>query len=245
MDAGVLKMRPDFPGADLDEVVKQAGVLDEKYRAQHSGQPCEEWRGFIAAYHGTKTRFRAMTEAEETYAKTVPQSNETRENGFVQDSALFSFFTNAVSVLEVLCYACFSLAAQLQPSAFPMTSEKALRSVTPEFTLDRFELLYPQEPLTGTLRELRDDPALKELLNARNVLSHRGNPPRNYNVTLDFTLGASPQHKFIGGAKGDPPKWHGIVLDDEALSQRRAWLVEYVKRLVGDLLTFSKNNIGA
>jgi hypothetical protein len=134
------------PGVELDEVVERAGILDEKYRAQHSGQPCEEWRGLTAAYHGTKSRFRAMTEAEATYVKTVPQSNETRENVFVQDSALFGFFTNAVSVLEVLCYACFSLAAQLQPSAFPMTTEKALRSITPALTLDRSSVATQNVP---------------------------------------------------------------------------------------------------
>jgi hypothetical protein len=236
-------MRADFPDAELSEVVNQMGILDEKYRAQHGGQPCDEWRGFISAYHGVRARFRAMTEAEEVYVETVPQSNETRENVFRQDRALFDFFANAVSVLETLCYACFSLAAQLRPTSFPMKTEKDLRDITPRFTLNKFEMLFPKEPLTRTLTELLNDAAFKELHETRNVLSHRGNPPRHYSVTLYDTLGGQPQHKYLGGAKGDPPKWHGIVLDAEALLQRRSWLVSYVQRLVGDLLTFARDNI--
>lgn len=244
MNSNQLRLPGDFPEADLEEVVRFASILDSKRRAQHGGQPCDEWRAFVSGYHGVRERFRAMTEAEEVYVGTVPESNETRENMYRQNRALFDFFTNALSVIETLCYACFGLAAQLRPSAFPMSDEKALRAITPKATLDKFELIFPKEPLTEALRDALADPTLEELKDARNTLSHRGNPPRQYSVTFEASVGlGAAQHKYIGGAKGDPPTWHGIRLDPAALEQRRTWLVGHVVTIVAALLSFARRNV--
>jgi hypothetical protein len=242
-DANVLKLPPDFPEVEVEEIVRLAGVLDAKYRAKSGGQPCDEWRGFIASYHGLRVRFRAMAEAEEVYVTTVPQSNETRENVYLQDSALFAFFTNAVSVLEVFCYACFSLASQMKPSAFPMKTEIDCRRITPRFVLERFQLFYPKEVLTKALADLLDDADFTGLHEARNILSHRGNPPRAYGATIEIIPGRPPQHKFIGGAKGDPPIWHGMVLDANALAERRTWIAGCLQTLVSAALEFARTNI--
>lgn len=236
-------MPDDFPKADFDAMVIRVDVLDNAYRAQHQGQPREEWRAFISACTGAGVRFRAMTEAEGTYVATVAQSNDTPENIWVQDTALFDFFTNAVSALECLCFACFALAAQLQPTGFPMKSEKNLRAIIPKTVIDKFEMLYPRESVASVLKTIFDSTQYEELLNIRNVLSHRGNPPRHYHATLNLTPGAPPQNVFLGGSQGAPPTWHGFVLDTEALGHRRVWVAQSVRDLVAALSAFVKTNI--
>jgi hypothetical protein len=238
-----LLMPPDFPSAAFDDLQLTVGRLDTKFRASHGGQPCQEWREFALACNGIKTRFRVVTDSEQTYLSTVPLSNDTYENVYMQDSALFSFFTNAVSVLEVLCYACFAIAAQLQPTSFPMKTSDDLRKISPHFVSDQFTFIYPSVCLTKALTALAADEEFKKLKDVRNTLSHRGNPSRSYNVTFDFTPGKPAQHLYLGGSKGEPPTWKGIRLDSAALSERRAWVVGHVDSLVSTALAFANDNV--
>lgn len=239
----ILDMPSDFPTQESWELELHVGILDNKYRAQHEGQPSEQWRAFTSAMNGLRVRFRVMTEAETTYVATVPQSNDTRENVYRQDEGLFSFFTNALSALETLCFLCFALAAQLRPTAFPMATEQDQRRINPTFVLKRFELIFPKDAITKAIAAIVSDPVLQEVQDTRNILSHRGNPPRHYNVNLSVNPGIAPQHKFLGGSKGDPPQWNGITLDANALDKKRKTIARYVTTTIVAALEFARENI--
>jgi hypothetical protein len=238
-----LTLPPDFPKAALQELERQVGLLDEKYRRQNAMQPCDEWRAFASACNGIKARFRAMADADQLYKKTVPAGGATHEDVYQQDSALFTFFTAAVSTLETACFLAFAMGAQLQPTGFPMKTEANLREIVPAKVAAKFTLLYPKEPLTLAVKALVSDADFQILKETRNVLSHRGNPPRHFHVEINIGPGLPHQHKYIGGPKGDPPKWNGILLDSGATALRRQWVANHVSSIVDAALEFSKSNI--
>jgi hypothetical protein len=238
-----LAMPADFPTQTAWDLELRVGILDTRYRALHANQPCDEWRAFTSAVSGLRALFRAMTESESEYIATVPQSNDTRENIYRQDNSLFCFFTNALSTLETLCYICFAMGAQLRPTGFPMKSESDKRSITPTRVLKTFERLFPNDDLTKALNSIVADPMLKEIKDTRNILSHRGSPSRTYNVNIQIGHGIAPQHKYLGGSKGDPPTWNGITLDAAALEQRRVSIALHVANTIGAALVFATENI--
>lgn len=231
------------PNDILLQIELKVNILDKKYRQQNSNQPCDEWRAFISASNGLKVRFRAMVDADHIYTETVQTGNSTPENLYQQDNALFTFFTNAVSVLEIACFLVFALASQLQPATFPMNTKEALRKINPKVVVKNFKLVYPKEYLTQTLETLIADQQFQELKETRNILSHQGNPPRNYYTELNIIPGAPLQHKYIGGPKGEPPKWNGIVLDKNAIALRRQWVAKHIKAILEATLKFADNKI--
>ena len=52
-----------------------------------------------------------------------------------------------------------------------------------------------------------------------------------------------PQHKYLGGPKGDPPKWNGIVLDASATALRRQWVAKHIGKILEAARDFIDNNI--
>jgi hypothetical protein len=123
----------------------------------------------VNAWKGVAYRWKALDLADVDFKKYVPDGRYS----FLMEAALFSFFTCAVSSVEITYFAFYGLIAQLWPKEFGLISSNP-RNVIPKTVLDAYATRYPAEPLTTVLRGVVQSDEYSDLAAIRHELSHRG-----------------------------------------------------------------------
>jgi hypothetical protein len=235
-----LRLPDDFPAADLTAFMLRVDVLDSQYRSHNNGQPSTPWREFASAAEGLRVRFRALAESDDAFRVVAPRFAETHEDRYEEERSLFAFFTSLVSTFETACYMFHALGGQLNAVAFPMVTDEHLKSVGPRLTEQRFAKQYRGEPLTAAIGDLLASPYYAESYEFRNVLSHRGNVPKNYHANI--VLGGPPV--VIGGINSTVvPTIRGVPMDSALTSERRAWIATWLRGAMTHALTFADTHI--
>lgn len=213
----------DFPEGAFKAVSEMAGKGDAAYRASHNGNPCPHWREFVAGALAVEARWRSVCEADEAYTELARHGTQAGDDRRREDLAIFAFFVNALSVAETAAFQLYSLAGIFDPAAFDLVLAQP-KKVNLSTVCAAFQSHHSKERLTTQLESLRDEPELGIIRDVRNVLAHRGQPPRAF--------APRPPQLILGdGTKypPDPPGRNvsvsaGLTLDERMTEGFRACL---------------------
>lgn len=215
---------PDDFADDLYDGIYQrvAEVL-----ANQQPQP-PSWPEYSGAWLGLTNRFRSCAEHDEAFTESVSKFGDTPAwpERYKQKRDLFGFFVNGLSAVECACYGLFAVGSWLNSSQFALTTDADKRRVSPEWTLKRFEIAFPNEGLTRALQRILGSREYSDWKDARNVLSHRSQPGR-----IIYLSNVTPR----------TAEWvlQNIPMDNTATAFRRKWLAESLRYLLTEADAFS------
>ena len=139
----------------------------------------ESWKLFHAAWRGFAYRYKAAGESNMRFSELIKISLAPPvEVRYQQDDALYSFFGSALSSLECFYFSARCLGALSNPTMFGITKAKEL-IFQPKDVVAAFSKHFPGAELSQTLDGCCSSVEYTKLSNIRNVLSHRGTPPRH------------------------------------------------------------------
>jgi hypothetical protein len=201
-----LEMPIDFPTADVEHVHTKLTPCFHTHR-DHYGH-------FAGAWQALSYRYKAVAEYDELFAAAVIQygPGPGPEERYMQERVLFGFFSNALSLFDAYCYAIFAIGAIIKPLEFRLSSAADERNVSIKSTLSAYQKSFPGCPLGQAVNALKTDAAYASLSNIRNILNHRGTPPRSHSLTIQIGLGAEQ--------KSSIPKF-GLTLNHTSTSSYR------------------------
>jgi len=217
------------------------GRLDAMFRAANSGQPSDAWREFARAGNAIKVRWRDLAVADSIFQATVIKGRESPGDADEEESSIFTFFFNSLSVIELSFFHLYALAAQLD-SRFSLIPGKP-RAVTPGETSVQYKRYFPGDSLTTVIVAFQGDSNLKRINEVRNILSHRGTPTRHLGVTIELTIPG--RQYFLGGSKGAPAEWKdlGMTLEPALTGDLRSWLSASLSSLFREAKAFAAARI--
>jgi hypothetical protein len=198
------------------------------------------WGSFSAAWKGVVYRYRAACEYSAQFTELNSLNrNATFEERYLQDHALFSFSVSALSTLECFYFGMNCIGCVINQTTFPITSAKDLRFYPPE-VVKRYTALFPNEQIIKEMQDCLSAPAYAHLGNMRNVLTHRGAPPRH------FKVGGDQDGKIFmpSNPKELSPDWKfESEIDTNTTEVLRAWLEASLQKLLASARTFSDTMI--
>jgi len=197
------------------------------------------WHGWASAHNGIEYRFRGAALADERFASTFSVAGDR----YAQEEALFAFFFNAVSCIECFLFGLYHIGALVSPHAFPIATDQDLSGIRRKWVRDCFKRSFPGDALTKLIGRVVDDPQFLNMLQYRDVLTHRGAIPRRHRVVPH-----APGHARIPGdvdavfmtaaPKTAAGKDDFVPLDATTTNLSRVWLARRVSELLGETLRF-------
>lgn len=140
-------MPGDFPLALYNEIHSRITPL-------HAKQD-DAFRHYGGAWNAIAFRYKAAAEADGAYRKSIAKPVDSLQR-YTQEINLFSFFTNAVAVLDSLSYGLHAIAASLDRDRFPLTAS-ALRGIQPQGLARRLIERFPSDAIGHTLLAVSDE----------------------------------------------------------------------------------------
>jgi len=193
------------------------------YNALHNHcqnkQISKEYR---SGWNAVAYRFKGAADSDADFQTAIVRSDH--EGRYLQERALFGFFTSGLATIETFCYAIYFVAASKKPADFPSTANP--RSISIDATLHGLRNAFQSDRLIITLASIHSSAELKEWKEVRNVLSHRSAP------------GRAIEPPFAGPQSPDEWQLNGIVLDSNTTASRRTWLAASIGQLVNDAHAF-------
>lgn len=231
-----IEMSSDFLSSHHDALLAVADVLENAYRGKHNGAANPNWMGFALAMNGITYRWKALAEADSIFQETVSLGTPTMEERYREESALFAFFTTALSVYELTYFAMYCFAAQVKRPSFPLLATKP-RQITPKSVIEAFQAAYPSELMTQELERVASTAQYEKIKDLRDVLSHRGSPPRTFAYAAPSLPGQSTATPSA--------TWEGILVDANLTPSFRATVSADLNRLLEVGLAFATQQIAS
>ena len=204
----------DFPIVPYEAI---HGVI-EATRASH---PLYEH--YSGAWNALAYRFRASVDSGDRFAALLKAHGATPppEERYLQERALFDFFSTGFSVFECTFYGLYAIGAFLEPAMFPLSSEREQQQVSPTRTRDAFSRAFPLDTILAAFAALFADPEYQRWREIRNVLTHRTAPGRRIYVS-------------IGSDDAPPTEWkvNNSPLDGSIASKGRQELSRLLTHVV-------------
>lgn len=224
-----MPMPTDFPSAPYERLNVLVGAYDESARPE-AGTPTDKWRDYASARNGILYRFLTAADADEAYGQASALPNDVAEKRYAEEKALFAFFTSLVSLVELLCYCSFAIGAMANGAVFPLATEQERRCVNPQRAKNKFVSAYGAEAITRALKNLLS--TYKEANELRNVLSHRGAPPRKVFLHL-------------GGHGRDRTEWGPgpFEIDANTTANLRPWMTQHTAACLSALCEFAESHL--
>lgn len=159
-----------------DDVIQfpyEQAVLS-KYRLRGLGGKRKQVRLGLT---GASYRWATMSRHAERLTLSLTLPFEERED-VDEEADLFGLFVNAVSAIDCLLYAAYTLASIRRRAQFPMETEGHYKQIAPVPMARLFTEQYPDHRLTRELVALSVSPSYDRMRTARNHLAHRAGIPR-------------------------------------------------------------------
>jgi hypothetical protein len=199
------------------------------------------WYGFASAWSGVAYRMRAALDHEQVFSASVAHSTAPPpDERYRQDHDLFGFVVSSLSAIECVYFAAYCIGSLLKPTDFPLSKPSSLKFYPPDVS-KRFQLAFPGDMLTDAMRAVLGDPEYEQLRDLRNVLAHRGTPPR--------------MHFFSSSGPGIPSAipsnladlastWrYDLQLNPQCLVPYRTWLEGSLDRLIKAAFGFTSTHL--
>jgi hypothetical protein len=162
---------PQFPGAQFGEVngrVAKAAADTKK----------DQWHSFAAAWNAVDFRTRAAEAYSAEFTEALKGIGRYR-----QDHAIFGFAVSSASAIECFYYAAYSVGNLVNASQFAMAVAKDLKFY-PSTVAQKYLAAFPGDVLSNTMDAVLKSTEFMRLSDLRNVLSHRGTPPRMHYASV-------------------------------------------------------------
>lgn len=202
----------------------------------------EAWSLFYSAWRGFSYRYRAAAESNLRFSQSVAKSVAPPiEERYEQDNSLYVFFSTALSSLECFYFGVHCLGAMALPAGFPLGDAKDLRFL-PKGVSYNFMHYYSAELLAEELAECLTSREYVKLSGMRNVLSHRGSPPRHPKY------GGTPiiQSHLPGNLTDLSGDWvFDLTVDASTTHSVFVWLEKWSRRLLLGSESFCKAHLRA
>jgi hypothetical protein len=167
---GQLDIPKALPVAEFDLVNQRVSKYAETDKAI--------WHAFASAWNAVVFRWRAAHEHGSEFIRSVTKSSSPEINErFRQDHNLFVFATSAVSAIECFYFASYCFASLVDSASFPMSKQSDLRFSRNDVVVG-FQKIYSTDSITFLMASSLESSEFHELIDLRNVLAHRGTPPR-------------------------------------------------------------------
>jgi hypothetical protein len=195
---------------------------------------------FGAAWKGVVYRYRAACEYSTQFKNLNSLGRPaTFEERYLQDHALFSFSVSALSALECFYFGMHCVGCVADSPTFPIASAKDLKFYPPD-VVKRYLAAFPTDQITTEMQACLSAPAYNHLGEMRNVLTHRGAPPRHFNV------GGDDDGKVFmpSNPKELSPNWKfESEVDANTTETLRSWLEISLQKLLSAAQAFSSARI--
>lgn len=162
----IIPMPTDFPLSDYDNIVDAAAEYEARSRV--GAQMTPESEAFFSSAYGLLYRWRALADADAAFVVAVDEDSH-----YPREAALFSFFVNALSSVEMACFGLYAFVAWLDPERFDCIKTRP-KDITPGFVSTQFHSVFAKESLTAEIRSIVSSPLYKELADIRSRLSNCG-----------------------------------------------------------------------
>ena len=231
---GAFQIPEGLPVAEFDivnQLVSQSSSANKDIR-----------HAFPSAWNALAYRLRAAREHGAAFSTSVAESSgPSPEERYRQETDLFVFVISAVSAIECFFFAAHCIGALVTPPIFPVVKPSHLK-LYPSNVRDRFVQAYPNDKLTRAMCQSLASSEYTILVDLRNVLAHRGTPPRRHVLS---TGGPDVPSTIPSNLKDLASSWrYDMVLDAECLDPCKAWLGSAVRNLVGETADFAKTRLG-
>lgn len=172
-----LAVPPGFPVAEYEAVHKLMAT-------KHGNHAL--YSHYAGSWNALAYRYRAYIDSGQQFADlfTAHGSAPSPQERYLQERALFDFFSAGFSVFECTFYALYTFGAMLASSGFSLASERDQQRVTPTRTKEAFTTVFPSDPILNIFSTLFADPEYQRLREIRNILTHRTAPGRRIYVSL-------------------------------------------------------------
>lgn len=232
----------DFPAKRYNNIHKCINEYKDTHDDQN-GLLKAQRSLFRLGWNGLAYRYRAMAEYDEqftTYIKKFGNSPPPEER-YQQGKAFFGFFANAVSVIDCFLYSTYYIASILKPDAFPLP-KSATSVFYPASVASKFSENFPSDKLTKQIANCLNADDYRRMKKMRNVLSHRGMPPRRFYAGGErngmATMPINPE------ASSD--QWQfDFSVDERTTKMFREWLSDTLKGLVDSAEKFCASKLRA
>lgn len=207
------------------------------YKGTHFG----EWMSFGIAWKGVAYRYKGALTYHQRFTQLIKVTKSpVPEDRFEQEHVLFGFFSAALSSIECYYYALYCIAAMKNSVAFPAASPKDLR-IYPVNVKDKFLAVFPNELVTAGMQSAISDPIYAEIGDIRNVLTHRGSPPRQ------FFQGGSHHGKAMSPSNLKDPasQWvYAFEIDGKTTASKWQWVDGRLHSLLENADKFCRAHMG-
>jgi hypothetical protein len=180
---------------------------------------------FIGAWSAISYRYHGLVDYDKDFTASVIKHGPApgQPLRYYQERDLFGFFANGVSIFDAYYFAMFAVGAILIPNNFSLTDEW---KIDWKLTSIAYKTSFSGDPMSAVLDKLWVDPAYVDLRQIRNVLTHRGVPPRHHSLPI--------------GSDEKPTATLGrvnIALDKDTTSSRR----QQIARLLSTALEAARS----
>jgi hypothetical protein len=182
------------------------------------------WNALGHRFHGAILLSQSLIES-----LGPPPKAGSMEARHKEDQELFYFFSSSFSSIECLYYSAFAV-GEMTTGKFDFNNPKTQRKIKPDFVIQKFKESLPSTTLASQLEAciLPDSGTTgtySELVQIRNVLSHRSQPGR--------TFGWS-------GPSDPTTMWHKfeLTLSDKLIAKHRDFLGKVTTAIISDLYVY-------
>lgn len=229
---GDLRLPPGFPVAEFDRV-------DEWMSARGGNPPDSVWFAFASAWNAVAYRLKGAAEHCAALCDSFARSSSAApKERWRQEHDLLGFAATATSALECCCFAAYCVGHIIDPARFPMTKPKNL-NVYAWQVVPLFQAGFPGELLADLMNRVVNASEYQQLKVFRDVLLHRGTPPRMHSPSTGPDLPSTIPSNLKDLAK----EW---TYDTDLSSTRttEAWMRIQVFGLIIAIDQFTQSHAG-
>jgi hypothetical protein len=190
---------------------------------------------FASAWNGVGYRLVVALDYDREFRVSIAKSTAppTKER-LIQERALFGCLASALSSVECFFMATYAVGAAMNSPSFPILSSNNLEKY-PKNIAKALAADYPTSSFTKLVNEIDTSPKLKQLMDLRNVLAHRGILPRRHFLSnVADKASAVPVNPKALATEHD----YAAELSDQTTRIHTEWVLESLNRLVVGLNGF-------
>jgi hypothetical protein len=217
-------MPADFPSDDYDAIVSVCDGLDMAHRNANNQQPSPVWRQFTAASNSIVYRWSGLDVAAREFERLYPLTMPSAEQRNLEETALFSFFTNGLSVIECTFFGVYAALSLVSPNKIEFNLDEK-KVPPPDAIVGRLSSQIRDHKVTSVLKTVQKSKAYKAVKNMRDILSHRGSPPRNWAIQPPRIIGVDPP---LPRAEST---WQGLTLNVALIAELRQQLSDSLRAI--------------
>lgn len=187
----------------------------------------DAWKEHSMSWNALSFRYALLSKYNNEYIINIKTNGNAPKPDIriQQEEIIFNFFVVGFSIIDIMAYSLYSTSSFLKPSKFPLNN-KIKPNIQMTMVKDKMNSNFRNENITKYINNLILSKEYKDWKDIRNILAHRGQPPR---------------HHYLGGDKDGLAEWvNGIVLDKNTLSANYRWINLTIKEFINNYLILVK-----